>query len=642
VTAPAAPGRFAPGALVRARGREWVVLPASDDSLLVLRPLGGSDDEVTGLDLAFEGADVEPARFAPPTVADLGDHASARLLHQALRLSVREGAGPFRSFARIAVEPRPYQLVPLLMALRLDPVRLLVADDVGIGKTVEALLVARELLDRGEISRLAVLAPPHLAEQWQAEMREKFHVDPALVLPSTASRLERGLRLGESLFERHPFVVISLDFIKSDRHRLEFLRTAPEFVIVDEAHTCVEAGGVGGGRHQRAELVRRLAADLKRHLVLVTATPHSGNEAAFRALLEYLDPTFSDLPDDLSGAANETARRRLARHMVQRRRVDIRSYLEEDTPFPDRLARDETYTLTKPYEAFVDRVIAYAREVVRDQSIANARRQRVRWWSALALLRSIGSSPAAAAATLRERSRTAEAATGDEADEIGRRSVLDLDDESFEGADVAPGADPTAAGEAPVESTSRRLRDMARAAEALAGKDDAKLARGIAIVADLAAQGPPETRDQVLDHSRERWIHGCGGIADGGFASGGDGGTPSYDGWSLKSTACVAGSRPPRGGRDARSRNSTLRGGRSVVARWLMTSGHRHAAKPLEDPRLRTWMEGIGDAASTRRWRGRTGPVDPRGAPARPSPPASPDERLISWPAPGPVVPETP
>ena len=83
----------------------------------------------------------------------------------------------------------------------------------------------------------------------------------------------------------------------------------------------------------------------------------------------------------------------------------------------------------------------------------------------LALLRSIGSSPAAAAATLRERSRTAEAATEAEADEIGRRSVLDLEDESLEGEDVAPGADPTAADESPSESTARRLRDLARAAD---------------------------------------------------------------------------------------------------------------------------------------------------------------------------------
>jgi superfamily II DNA or RNA helicase len=489
VTAPSLPPRFAPGALVRARGREWVVLPESDETVLVLRPLGGSDDEVTGLDLAFEGDDVTHARFAPPSLADLGDHAQARLLYQAFRLSVRDAAGPFRSLARLSVEPRPYQLVPLLMALRLDPIRVLVADDVGIGKTVEALLVAREMLDRGEIEQTAVLTPPHLAEQWQAEMRDKFHLDSVLVLPSTVARLERGLRLGESLFERYPHVVVSLDFIKSDRHRLEFLRTAPEFVIVDEAHTCVEAGGADSGRHQRADLVRRLAADAKRHLVLVTATPHSGNDAAFRDLLSYLDPAFATLPDDFSGQANEPVRRRLARHLVQRRRADIRTYLEENTPFPDRKAKDETYVLTKPYEAFIDRVIAYAREVVRDPAVENERRQRVRWWSALALLRSIGSSPAAAAATLRERSRTAEAATSGEADEIGRRSVLDLDDESLEGADVAPGADPTAANEAPVESTSRRLRELAKAADALADRDDAKRAKGIAVVKELLAGG---------------------------------------------------------------------------------------------------------------------------------------------------------
>jgi len=102
------------------------------------------------------------------------------LLREAARLSTRAAAGPFRSFARIAVEPRPYQLVPLMMALRLDPVRLLIADDVGIGKTIEAALVARELLDRGEIQRLAVLCPPHLAEQWQKELAEKFHIETEL------------------------------------------------------------------------------------------------------------------------------------------------------------------------------------------------------------------------------------------------------------------------------------------------------------------------------------------------------------------------------------------------------------------------------------------------------------------------------
>ena len=80
-----------------------------------------------------------------------------------MRVGTRAAAGPFRSFGRIAAEPRPYQLVPLMMALKLDPVRLLIADDVGIGKTVEACLIARELLDRGEVQRVAVLCPPDRA-----------------------------------------------------------------------------------------------------------------------------------------------------------------------------------------------------------------------------------------------------------------------------------------------------------------------------------------------------------------------------------------------------------------------------------------------------------------------------------------------
>src|SRR5262252_4955757 len=156
---------FAIGSLVKARGREWVVLPESAEDLLVLRPLGGTEDEVTGIYLPLEL--VEPAKFELPDPSQPGDYRSCRLLRDAVRLGFRSSAGPFRAFARIAVEPRPYQLVPLLVALKLDPVRLLIADDVGIGKTVEAGLIVRELLDRGEVESMAVLCPPHLAEQWQ-------------------------------------------------------------------------------------------------------------------------------------------------------------------------------------------------------------------------------------------------------------------------------------------------------------------------------------------------------------------------------------------------------------------------------------------------------------------------------------------
>src|SRR5213076_666140 len=156
---------------------------------LVLRPLGGTEDEVAGIYLPLE--QVEPAQFDLPDPEQPGDASSSRLLRDAVRLGFRSSAGPFRSFARIAVEPRPYQLVPLLMALKLDPVRLLISDDVGIGKTIEAALIARELIDRGEVDRLAVLCSPQLAEQWQVELAEKFHIHAELVLSSTATQIER-------------------------------------------------------------------------------------------------------------------------------------------------------------------------------------------------------------------------------------------------------------------------------------------------------------------------------------------------------------------------------------------------------------------------------------------------------------------
>ena len=234
---------------MKARGREWVVLPESNDRVLMVRPIGGLDDEVVGICRDIES--IDSASFSLPNPNQPGDFNSCRLLRDAARISTRAAAGPFRSFGKIAVEPRPYQLVPLLMAMRLETIRLLIADDVGIGKTVEAALIAKEMFERGEITRMAVLCPPHLAEQWQKELKEKFHIDAQLVLSSTIQRLERGLRVGQSVFQRYPVVIISTDFIKSIRRRDDFLRECPEFVIVDEAHTCTMAGRAGQTRQAR-------------------------------------------------------------------------------------------------------------------------------------------------------------------------------------------------------------------------------------------------------------------------------------------------------------------------------------------------------------------------------------------------------
>ncbi|MFF1867271.1 DEAD/DEAH box helicase [Kitasatospora herbaricolor] len=498
---------YSAGSLVTARGREWVVLPESAADMLVLRPLGGSDDDIAAVFPAFE--EVRGAEFAAPSPTDLGDQRAAGLLRSALRIGFRAGAGPFRSLAGIAVEPRAYQLVPLLMALRQKTVRLLISDDVGIGKTIEAGLIASELLAQGEAKGLAVLCSPALAEQWQAELRTKFGLDAELVLSSTVSRLERGLDLGQSIFDRYPNVIVSTDFIKSPRHRDDFVRHCPDLVIVDEAHTCVAADDTAGSSQSqlRYELLRRVAADADRHLLLVTATPHSGKESAFRNLLGLVRPELATVDLD-----SDASRKLLAQHFVQRKRADVRQYLTkedglgddslaEKTAFPaDRYFKDETYRLSPAYRALLDDAIAYASDRVEAAGTQGKREARIAWWSAIALLRSLVSSPRAAAQTLTTRSAAAVAASAEEADRLGAPLNSDsADSDTLEGMDVAPGAETelgadgasgAAGGTDGGNGPGARLAALARRAAELEGPEqDLKLKALIKHLKALLADG---------------------------------------------------------------------------------------------------------------------------------------------------------
>ncbi|ODR08034.1 helicase [Mycolicibacillus koreensis] len=481
------------GALINARGRDWLVLPGSPEGTLLVRPLGGHEDETTVLLPGID--DFAAATFDPPTVSDRGDASRARLLRDALRLSFQAGGGPFRSFARLAVTPRNYQLVPLLMAARQDTVRLLIADAVGIGKTVEAGLIAAELLATGVAQRLVVLCSPQLAPQWQSELRHKFGIDAHLLLPSTVNRLSRSVPFGSNLYQHYPHLVISTDFIKQQTRRDEFALHCPELVIVDEAHTCVASAGTSHASqtHLRYTLLRKLADDKTRHLLLLTATPHSGDDTAWQSLIGLLDNRLGELPADLSGKDREDDRKLLAQFMIQRRRADIREYLDEDTPFPQRETAETAYKLTAGYRALFDDVMEYVREQVTDPKLS-AVRQRVRWWSAIALLRCLASSPAAAEQTLLNRS--AVAASADDTDEAvidayAEPRVLDSDlDDTTEAEDVTVGADTTAPDDSPDTKARKRLRELAAAAAALQGpRSDAKLKRVIPLIKDLIADG---------------------------------------------------------------------------------------------------------------------------------------------------------
>lgn len=390
-----------PGKLISLRGREWVVLPSDDVDLLVVKPLGGSDEETTGiyLPLDIQSDRPEDARFEPPSPDDLGDFSTARLLYDSARLAFRNGAGPFRSLAKLSFRPRAYQIVPLVMALRQDTVRLLIADDVGVGKTVEALLIVRELLERRKIKRFAVVCLPHLCEQWQEEIRSKLDIEAVIIRSNTQARLDRQIQGDASVYDYYPYQIVSIDFIKSDVRRDVFIEQCPELVIVDETHTCARPAGASSAQQQRYHLVSRIAAKPDQHLVMLTATPHSGKPEEFQSLLGLLKPEYEtlDLPN-----SSQAERRGLAQHFVQRKRADVEKWMDEDTPFPTRETFEWSYELSPAYSAFFADIIEFARRLVTADATGR-RKKRVQYWTALALLRGVVSSPEAGVKMLNTR-----------------------------------------------------------------------------------------------------------------------------------------------------------------------------------------------------------------------------------------------
>lgn len=480
-----------PGKLVSLRGRDWIVLPSDDKDLLVIKPLGGSDDEIAGiyLPLAIESDQPTDARFDEPTSADLGDISTARLLYDSARLAFRNGAGPFRALAKLSFRPRSYQMVPLIMALRLDTVRLLIADDVGVGKTVESLLIVKELLERRKIRRFAVVCLPHLCEQWQEEIRAKLDLEAVIIRSNTQARLDRQIQGDTSVYDYYPYQVISIDFIKSEARRDVFIEQCPEMVIVDETHACARPTGASNSQQQRYHLVSRIAAKPGQHLIMLTATPHSGKPEEFHSLLGLIKPEFEtiDLPN-----ATQNQRRELARFFVQRKRADVEKWMGEDTPFPEREAFEWPYDLSKGYAQFFEEIIDFARKLI-SPAPGRDRQQRVQYWTALALLRGVMSSPKAGIEMLNTRlSSLAGAATDDgEIAAVGRDEPAENpvgDTEfGFEG-DFAP----TQVLERNdwTENQRRQLRYFAQQLEQLVGSEnDLKLASAEMILEDWLASG---------------------------------------------------------------------------------------------------------------------------------------------------------
>jgi superfamily II DNA or RNA helicase len=480
-----------PGKLVSLRGRDWIVLPSDDPDLLVVKPLGGSEDEIAGIYLPLEIDSDKPvdASFSPPAKDDLGDISTARLLYDSARLAFRNGAGPFRSLAKLSFRPRSYQMVPLIMALRQESVRLLIADDVGVGKTVEALLVVRELLERRKIKRFAVVCLPHLCDQWQEEIRNKLDLEAVIIRSNTQARLDRQIQGDTSVYDYYPYQVISIDFIKSEIRRDVFIEQCPELLIVDEVHTCARPAGASASQQQRHHLISRIAQKPGQQIMLLTATPHSGKPEEFHSLLGLIKPEFEslDLPN-----SNQSQRRELARYFVQRKRADVEKWMGEDTPFPKREAFEWPYDLAPGYARFFDQILDFAKKLISPDEKREGQR-RVQYWTALGLLRGVMSSPAAGIEMLNTRLSDLASSAGDDSPgavrielEAEENPVRDLD-YGFEGDNT-----PTQVIERG-DWTSYQRQQLRAFSDQLSGlsnpKDDQKLASAEAVLEDWISRG---------------------------------------------------------------------------------------------------------------------------------------------------------
>jgi superfamily II DNA or RNA helicase len=350
------------GARVCARGLTWDVIEAAPMGAQTLLHLRCVEGDLSGLewDILYPAEPVELLRSELRPEAP-GQLAAWRLYHQACMLDQVLGPGNtwIAEPGRIRIEP--YQLVPLMRALELPRPRLLLADGVGLGKTIEAGLIACELIARRRAHRILVVAPAGpLLTQWRQELSQRFGLRFTAVT-DTASLQEqrRRLELGGNPFDAIALCLTSFDFAKQERVLEELERSAWDLAIIDEAHHCINAGA---GTDREDTQRRRLAEVIAKRsdgLLLLTATPHDGYDPHFASLIELLDPSLVDRRGGLAGTAyRRHVVRRLKSHICdavtgspafrERRVIPVKVALETETFETARLFHQALATFIAP------------------------------------------------------------------------------------------------------------------------------------------------------------------------------------------------------------------------------------------------------------------------------------------------------
>ncbi len=401
-----------------------------------------------------------------------GDGALFRLVSEAHRIRLAHLFDPVLAVHTSQVEPLPHQITAVYEAmLPRQPLRFLLADDPGAGKTIMAGLLIRELIARGDLARCLVVCPGSLAEQWQDELYRRFGL-PFDIL--TNDKLEAA-RTGNWFLE-NALVIARLDKLARDESVQQKL-AAPDarwdLVVFDEAHKLSATFFGGEVKYTKRYRLAQLVGGLTRHLLLMTATPHNGKEADFQLFMALLDA------DRFEGRFKEGVHQAdvsdLMRRMVKERLLKF-----DGTPlFPERIAYTVPYRLSPDEARLYAEVTAYVREEFnRAEALQNDRRAGTVGFALTILQRRLASSPEAIHQSLRRRHERLEKRLHEL--QALRRGAVELamatggrvlDIEDIEDLDEAPDHEVEAIEEQVLdEATAARSIDELRAELATLGK----------------------------------------------------------------------------------------------------------------------------------------------------------------------------
>ena len=326
-----------------------------------------------------------------------GDGALFRLVSEAQRIRLAHLFDPVLAVHTSVVDPLPHQITAVYEAmLPRQPLRFLLADDPGAGKTIMAGLLIKELIARGDLERCLIVCPGSLAEQWQDELYQRFHL-PFEIL--TNNKLEAART--RNWFLETNLVIARLDKLSRDEHVQQKLQ-APgagwDLVVCDEAHKLSATFFGGEIKYTKRYRLAQLLSGLTRHLLLMTATPHNGKEEDFQLFLALLDgDRFEGRFRDGVHAADVSD---LMRRMVKER---LRKF--DGRPlFPERIAYTVPYKLSDEEARLYTAVTDYVREEFnRADALANAKRAGTVGFALTILQRRLASSPEAIYRSLRRR-----------------------------------------------------------------------------------------------------------------------------------------------------------------------------------------------------------------------------------------------